>query len=419
MPVDFHHLFFSRLPLSRSEGGGEATDMGMGMGSSLHDGARVSHSVSFLLGALLPTVLLFFLASDRLGQKLASISSSSLGDNGSAHQQMTHAIANANNLSSSTTTHGSAQEKEEEERAFPGLAELLAKVATDDRTVIITSVNEAWAAPGSLLDLFRGSFSDGEGIAHLLNHTLIVAVDAAAYRHCRRVHPHCYLLEATSTAMNLSSASDFMSDAYLELVWAKLELQQRVLHLGHNFLFTDVDVVWLRDPFRHIAVHADMAVSCDIYSGDADALDGNWPNTGFYYVKATARTVEMMRRWRAARWRFPRGHEQEIFNHIKHELASADGDLRLRFQFLDTALFGGFCRLFHNDMATACTMHANCCFGLGKKLSDLRDVLGQWKNYTAMTPPEKKKAAGWRVPTMCGTPDKRPPPGRLLIPAGA
>uniref|UniRef100_M8C2X1 Nucleotide-diphospho-sugar transferase domain-containing protein n=1 Tax=Aegilops tauschii TaxID=37682 RepID=M8C2X1_AEGTA len=310
---------------------------------SLHDGARVSHSVSFLLGALLPTVLLFFLASDRLGEKLASISIPSLGNqNGPAHQQMSHA-----NLIS---THGSAQEKEV--RAFPGLAELLPKVATDDRT-------------------------------------------------------------AEATAMNLSSASDFMSDAYLELVWAKLELQQCVLQLGHNFLFTDVDVVWLRDPFRHIGVHADMAVSCDIYSGDADALDGNWPNTGFYYVKATGRTVEMMRRWRAARWRFPRDHEQAVFNQIKHELASADGGLRLRFQFLDTARFGGFCRLFRNDMARACTMHATCCFGLGKKLSDLRDVLRQWNNYSAMTPPERRnaKSAGWRVPAKCGTPDKRAPPG--------
>jgi hypothetical protein len=52
---------------------------------SLHDGAGVSHSVSFILGALVPTLLLFFLASDRVGEKLASISSFA---NGSAHQQM-------------------------------------------------------------------------------------------------------------------------------------------------------------------------------------------------------------------------------------------------------------------------------------------------------------------------------------------
>ncbi|XP_071683732.1 uncharacterized protein At4g15970-like [Lolium perenne] len=299
-----------------------------------------------------------------------------------------------------------------DESNFAGLAELLPKVATDDRTVIITSVNEAFARPGSLLDLFRESFYAGEKINHLLDHVLVVAVDAAAYHHCRRVHPFCYLLQA-NTSMNLSSASNYMSDAYVELVWAKLELQQRVLQLGYNFLYTDVDIVWLRDPFRHIGVHADMATSSDLYFGDPDDIDRSWPNTGFYYVKATNRTVEMLRRWRAARWRFPRGHEQTIFNHIKHELTAADGDLRVRLQFLDTARFGGFCQLFRNDMEKACTMHANCCVSLGNKLSDLRDVLGQWRNYTVIKPAERKKAqeAGrifeWRVPAKCGTPDKR------------
>ena len=60
----------------------------------LHDGARVSHSVSFLLGAVLPTLLLFFLASDRVGEKLASISSYG---NGSAYQQTSHASLPASN----------------------------------------------------------------------------------------------------------------------------------------------------------------------------------------------------------------------------------------------------------------------------------------------------------------------------------
>ncbi|KAI5002845.1 hypothetical protein ZWY2020_027495 [Hordeum vulgare] len=296
---------------------------------------------------------------------------------------------------------------------FSGLAELLPKVATDDRTVIITSVNEAFARPGSLLGLFRESFHAGERIDHFLDHLIVVAVDPMAYRHCRSVHRFCYLLPPTKTSMNLSSASDFMSDAYVELVWTKLELQQRVLQLGYSFLFTDVDILWFRDPFRHIGLHADMATSCDVYSGDPDDLN-SLPNTGFYYVKATNRTVEMLRRWRAARRRFPPDHEQNIFNHIKHELAGADSDLRIRVQFLDPAHFGGFCQLFHNDMATACTMHANCCVGMANKISDLRDVLGQWKNYTVMPPAEKKKANaagrsfGWRDPAKCGTPDKRP-----------
>ena len=115
----------------------------------------------------------------------------------------------------------------------------------------------------------------------------------------------------------------------------------------------DVDIVWFRNPFRHISVFADMTTSSDVFSGDVDSLD-NWPNTGFFYVKATNRTVE-----------------------IKHELAH---DLGARVQFLDSARFGSFCRIFHIDMAAACTMHANCCVGLGNNLHDLRDVPDQWKN---------------------------------------
>jgi len=55
----------------------------------------------------------------------------------------------------------------------------------------------------------------------------------------------------------------------------------------------DVDIVWFRNPFRHISVFADMTTSSDVFSGDVDSLD-NWPNTGFFYVKATNRTVEML-----------------------------------------------------------------------------------------------------------------------------
>ena len=119
---------------------------------------------------------------------------------------------------------------------FADLAQLLPKVATDDRTVIITSVNEAFARPNSLLGLFRESFQVGEGIGHLLDNVLVVAVDAKAFSYCKAVHPHCYLRQVKT--MDLSSANNYMTEAYVELVWTKLSLQQRVLELGYNFLFT-------------------------------------------------------------------------------------------------------------------------------------------------------------------------------------
>jgi hypothetical protein len=50
---------------------------GMGLLGGKEGSSSSSHAVSFLLGAALPTVLLFFLASDRLGQQgLSSISGS-------------------------------------------------------------------------------------------------------------------------------------------------------------------------------------------------------------------------------------------------------------------------------------------------------------------------------------------------------
>jgi hypothetical protein len=110
-------------------------------------------------------------------------------------------------------------------------------VADEDRTVIMTSVNEAWAAEDSLLDLFLESFRTGERISHFANHLLVVALDGGALERCRAVHPHCYLLPAAA-GRNLSDEKVFMSKDYIDLVWSKVRLQQRILELGYNFLFT-------------------------------------------------------------------------------------------------------------------------------------------------------------------------------------
>jgi hypothetical protein len=119
---------------------------------------------------------------------------------------------------------------------FAGLAELLARVATEDRTVIMTSVNEIWTRPNSLLDIFLGGLRGGEDTAHLVDHVLIVTVDAGSFSGCKAVHPHCYLLEVKS--MDMNRAKTFGTPEYVEMIWLKLSIQQRVLELGYNFLFT-------------------------------------------------------------------------------------------------------------------------------------------------------------------------------------
>ncbi|KAF0912526.1 hypothetical protein E2562_014109 [Oryza meyeriana var. granulata] len=281
----------------------------------------------------------------------------------------------------------------EEEGEFRGLAAAVARAAMDDRTVIITCVNHAFAAPNSLLDLFLESFRVGDGTTELLRHVLVVAMDPTALSRCLAVHPHCFLY--TMPGLDFTSEKFFASKDYLELVWSKLKLQRRVLQLGYNFLFTDVDIVWLRNPLKHVAVYADMAVSSDIFFGDPDNID-NLPNTGFFYVKPSSRTIAMTKEWHEARGEHPGMNEQPVFNHIKKELVKK---LKLKVQYLDTAYMGGFCS-YGKDLGKICTMHANCCIGLASKIRDLRGVLDDWKNYTRL-PPWAKPNARWTVPGKC------------------
>ncbi|CAO2172559.1 unnamed protein product [Urochloa humidicola] len=150
-------------------------------------GKEGSHLASFLLGAALPTLLLFFLASDRLGQGFSSISASWAGSNG-ARQQPAGPLPQEGH--------------DQEVVGFEGLAELLPRVAMDDKTVILTMANEAWAQTGSLLDIYRESFKNGEDTERFLNHVLVVAVDAGGFDRCKAVHPHCYHLEVTKSTNN-------------------------------------------------------------------------------------------------------------------------------------------------------------------------------------------------------------------------
>ncbi len=54
------------------------------------------------------------------------------------------------------------------------------------------------------------------------------------------------------------------------------------------------------------------------------------------------------------------------------------------------------------DLEQVCTMHANCCTGLQRKLKDLRLVKEDWKCFRQMSPQMKKlQRVYWRAPRQC------------------
>ncbi|EEF40518.1 uncharacterized protein At4g15970 [Ricinus communis] len=276
------------------------------------------------------------------------------------------------------------------------LEKVLKEAAMKDKTVILTTLNEAWAAPNSVIDLFLASFRLGEHTRKLLNHLVIIALDQKANARCIQVHDHCFAL--LTDGIDFSNEAYFMTPAYLKMMWRRIDFLRSVLEMGYNFVFTDADIMWFRDPFPRFYSDADFQIACDHFTGSSINIH-NKPNGGFNYVRSNNRSIEFYKFWYSSRETYPGIHDQDVLNKIKN--ASFIEDLGLKMRFLDTAFFGGLCEP-SKDLNLVCTMHANCCYGLESKLHDLRIMLQDWKRFLSLPPSLKRSSVvSWRVPQNC------------------
>nr|DAD33320.1 TPA_asm: hypothetical protein HUJ06_012171 [Nelumbo nucifera] len=265
----------------------------------------------------------------------------------------------------------------------------------EDKTVILAPLNEAWATPGSIIDLFMESFRVGDNTSWLLNHLVIVALDQKAYVRCLAVHTHCFAL--VTQGVDFSGEAYFMTSDYLKMVWTKIDFLRSVLEMGYHFLFTDGDIMWFRNPFPHFYLDADFLIACDHFRGSSTDLN-NSPNAGFMYVKSNNRTIEFYKFWYSSRDTYPGKKTQDVLNIIKYDPFVKRIELTIR--FLDTVYFGGFCEP-SRDLNRVCTMHANCCIGMNNKIHDLRVVLEDWKKFLSSPESVKRSGMSWTVPRNC------------------
>lgn len=279
---------------------------------------------------------------------------------------------------------------------FPGLEDILERASMPNRTIILTTLNQAWAQPNTMIHMFLESFRSGEDIEHLLDHLVIVALDQVAYDRCTELHTLCYMLK--TEGVDFSGEKFFMTEDYLRMMWRRIYFLKHILERGYSFLFTDADVMWFRDPFPRFDKHADFQIASDKYTGKPEDLN-NLPNGGFLFARSNPRTISFYKYWYTSRLDYPGLHDQDVLNQIK---ADQDfWDIGLNFRFLDTLYFSGFCQV-SKDLEQVCTMHANCCTGLQRKLHDLRLVMGDWKRYTLLSPQLKHhQRVYWRAPRQC------------------
>jgi hypothetical protein len=340
-------------------------------------------------------------------------------ENASAPQQSKSASSNDNvqsTLASSnesvqitpTSPDGTGKSSNETE----ALRAMLEQAATGDRTVIITTLNQAWTKPGAMLDVFLDSFQRGEGTQLLLRHLVMMALDQQSLERCQQVHAHCFHL--TTDGVDFSGSKGFMTADFLKMMWRRMELLRTILELGYNFIFTDGDILWLRNPFEHFFNDADFEISCDTNHGNAWSY-WNQVNCGFQYARSNERTIGMYRHWCKGGEKNPHIDEQSLFTKMLHKKAFVPFKIRIR--FLSTEQFSGFCNGSKN-MSRVVTMHANCCTGLDNKIKDLRKALKVWEH--GKSSPGiivKKPEQLWHVPDAClnSVWPSPPPPSKIII----
>ncbi|XP_010691768.3 uncharacterized protein At4g15970-like [Beta vulgaris subsp. vulgaris] len=280
---------------------------------------------------------------------------------------------------------------------FYELRKVLETASTKDKTVILTTLNEAWAEPNSLFDLFLKSFRTGNNTAPLLNHLVVIAVDEKAYSRCQKLVTHCYF-HKTKQSSKMAHEATFMSPIYMDMMWERLAFLQTILSLGYNFVFTDTDVMWFRDPFPQFTLDSDFQTSCDYFNGKEFDMQ-NTPNNGFLFVRSNTRTIKFYKFWVSSRNTYPDLNEQDVFNQIKKGTHIQELGMKLR--FLNTSYFGGFCQP-SKSINRVCTMHANCCTGLDKKIADLNTTLEVWKTHLlSLSLNKAPKRLDWKVPNQC------------------
>ncbi|XP_047180590.1 uncharacterized protein At4g15970-like isoform X1 [Vigna umbellata] len=276
------------------------------------------------------------------------------------------------------------------------LESVLRRASMKDKTVILTTLNDAWAAPGSIFDLFLESFRIGNQTEYLLNHLVVITYEQKTQDRCLAVHKYCHNL--MSKGDNFTGEQRYMTPNYLHMMWKRLEFLSSILDMGYSFVFTDCDIMWLRDPFKQFFKDADFQVACDGFNGNSSDIH-NPTNAGFKYAKSNYRTIWFYKFWINSRSSNPKLNEQDVLDRIKGHPSISD--MKLKMKFLSTTYFSGFCQV-SKDFNKVTTMHANCCIGLEPKISDLKLVLEDWKKYMALSESNKTEShLSWRVPKRC------------------
>nr|XP_004307760.2 PREDICTED: uncharacterized protein At1g28695-like [Fragaria vesca subsp. vesca] len=287
------------------------------------------------------------------------------------------------------------------------LESALSEASMENKTVIIAIINKAYVeGDKSMLDLFLDGFWLGEDTRHLINHLLLVAADQTSFERCKFLRLHCYKLE--TAGVDFDAEEVYMSQDFIKMMWRRTLFLGETLKKGYSFIFTDADVMWLRNPFPRLNYNQsidslDLQISTDKFNGDQWSKD-NPINSGFYMIRSNNRTISLFDKWYARKNESAGLKEQDVLNNMIRE--GVFKELGLRVRFLDTLYFSGFCEV-SRDFKAVTTVHANCCRTISAKVVDLTAVVHDWKRFKSLTNSNQTSTLQWTNHVACHNSWKR------------
>lgn len=220
---------------------------------------------------------------------------------------------------------------------------------------------------------------------HNITNVVVVALDMEAYESLIEVQPGRTFLHS-SPKRNESAVDPPLHGTvdFIDMVGNRPMILVEFLKLGYTVLYSDIDAVWLRDPYSVIEKEQG---NYDLL-GHADLLVNNIC-TCFLYIRPTIASMELLWRWRTeiasffihdeSEWRATVFANQQPFNIV---LKAMRESYRINFGMLKAADFPDGKTVFVWEgydwtNEKPCIIHANWLKGYASKKQALIDA-GLW-----------------------------------------
>ena len=190
---------------------------------------------------------------------------------------------------------------------------------------------------------------------------IVVAEDDVVYNKLSKEYKEHLTVERSSLIH--SEAHVYNSKEYNNLVSTRPSHILRHLDQNKNVLYTDMDIVWLKNPLNHLEKCIDFVAQID-----NDSWCGYTPYycTGFMAFRPTSSSKRLVSRWNQILQQYPQ-LDQPVFNHVVKEL-----NTNIKHLGLNTRLFPNgkqFFELYNNDQKKdVVVVHNNYIIGKDKKI---------------------------------------------------